>query len=262
MKALAHSHVWWPELDREVEDRVKACMSCQAVKHAPAKAPLHPWAWTTAPWERIHVDFAGPVAGRMLFIAVDAHSKWPEVCVMNSTTAGRTVAVLREMFARNGILCQVVFDNGPQFISEEFQHFLTSNRVKHLRCAPYHPSSNEAVERLVQTVKQALKSGQSQGVSLETTLATFLMQYQSTPHATTGVSPASLFFGHPLRNRLDLLKPDVAARVCNKQTDQKNYHDRHSRVRQFAVGQTVMALNMREGPKWRPGVVVEQLGPC
>ena len=45
------------------------------------------------------------------------------------------------------------------------------------------------------------------------------------------------------------------------QADQKNYHDRHSRVRQFAVGQTVMALNMREGPKWRPGVVVEQLGP-
>ena len=51
------------------------------------------------------MDFAGPVAGRMLFIAVDAHSKWPEVCVMNSTTAGRTVAVLREMFARNGIPC-------------------------------------------------------------------------------------------------------------------------------------------------------------
>ena len=76
-----------------------------AVKHAPAKAPLHPWAWPTAPWERIHVDFAGPVAGRMLFIAVDAHSKWPEVCVMNSTTAGQTVAVLREMFARNGIPC-------------------------------------------------------------------------------------------------------------------------------------------------------------
>ena len=211
MKALARSHVWCPELDREIKDRVKACVSCQAVKHAPAKAPLPPWAWPTAPWERIHVDFAGPVAGRMLFIAMDAHSKWPEVCVMNSTTAGRTVAVLREMFACNGIPCLVVSDNGPQFISEEFQHFLASNGVKHLCCAPYHPSSNGAVERLVQTVKQALKSGQSQGVSLETTLATFLMQYRSTPRATTGVSPASLFFGHPLRNCLDLLKPDVAA---------------------------------------------------
>ena len=98
-------------------------------------------------------------------------------------------------------------------------------------------------------------------MSLETTLETFLMQYRSTPHATTGISPASLFFGLPLRNRLDLLKPDVAAQVCNKQADQKNYHDRRSRVRQFAVGRTVMALNMREGLKWRPGVVVEQLGP-
>ena len=67
---------------------------------------------------------------------------------------------------------------------EEFQHFLAFNGVKYLRCALYHPSSNRAVERLVQTVKQALKSGQSQGVSLETTLATFLMQYRSTPHAT------------------------------------------------------------------------------
>lgn len=27
MKALARSHVWWPELDRDVEDRVKACES-------------------------------------------------------------------------------------------------------------------------------------------------------------------------------------------------------------------------------------------
>ena len=67
---------------------------------------------------------------------------------------------------------------------EEFQHFLASNGVKHPRCALYHPSSNRAVEQLVQTVKQALKSRQSQGVSLETTLATFLMQYRSTPHAT------------------------------------------------------------------------------
>ena len=140
---------------------------------------------------------------------------------MASTLSGcRAVAVLGEMIARYatyGIPCQVVSDNGPQFIFKQFQHFLASNGVKHLHCAPYHPFSNGAIERLVQTVKQTLKSGQSQGV-----------QYRSTPHATTGVSPSSLFFGHPLRNRLDLLKADVAAQVCNKQVDRKNYHDRHS----------------------------------
>ena len=115
-----------------------------------------------------------------------------------------------------------------QWTSVHLRSVSTIPRLQHLRCAPYHPSSNGAVERLVQSVKQALKSGQSQGVSLETTLATFLMQYRSTPHATTGVSQASLFFGRPLRNCMDLLKPEVAARVCNKQANQKNYHDRHS----------------------------------
>ena len=67
MKALAHSHIWWPELDRHLEDRVKSCMACQSVKQAPPKAP----------WKRIHVDFAGPIMGKMLFVTTDAHSKWP-----------------------------------------------------------------------------------------------------------------------------------------------------------------------------------------
>ena len=99
MKALARSHVWWPELDEEIEECAKACSACQANKHAPAKAPLHPWNWPSSPWERIHIDFAEPVAGKTLLIIMDAHSKWPEVMVMDSTTSSKTITVLREMFA-------------------------------------------------------------------------------------------------------------------------------------------------------------------
>ena len=43
MKALARSYVWWPELDKEVEECPKACSACQTNKHAPAEVPLHPW---------------------------------------------------------------------------------------------------------------------------------------------------------------------------------------------------------------------------
>ena len=75
MKALSQSHVWWPGLDKEMESLVKACHSCQAVKDNPPKAPSHPWAWPTAPWQHIHIDFAGPVMGKMLLIAVDVHLK-------------------------------------------------------------------------------------------------------------------------------------------------------------------------------------------
>ena len=50
MKSLARSHVWWPHLDHNLEECAKECQACLAGKHAPLKAPLHPWAWPTAPW--------------------------------------------------------------------------------------------------------------------------------------------------------------------------------------------------------------------
>ena len=103
-------------------------------------------------------------------------------------------------------------DNGPQFTSSKFSRFLAANGVSNLLFA-YHSSSNEAAERLMQTVKQVLKAGCHKGVSFERALALFLLQYQTTPHATTGVSPSSLFFGQSLRIRLDLLNPQVAAQI-------------------------------------------------
>ena len=50
-------------------------------------------------------------------------------------------------------------DNGLQFVSAEFKSFMVMNGVKHIRSAPYHPSTNGAAECLVQLVKGALRSG-------------------------------------------------------------------------------------------------------
>ena len=42
MKSLGRSFVWWPNLDADVEERVKRCEVCQAHQKVPAAAPLHP----------------------------------------------------------------------------------------------------------------------------------------------------------------------------------------------------------------------------
>ena len=158
MKAVARSYFWYPGLDQEIEKKAQSCTSCQAVKNAPPAAPLHPWLWPTKPWQRIHVDFAGPFQGKTYLLVLDAHSKWPEIVEMNSTTSQRTIAELCKTFAAHGLPQQLVSDNGPQFISDEFATFMKSNGIKHIRCAPYHPASNGAVERLVQTFKKAMKT--------------------------------------------------------------------------------------------------------
>ena len=69
----------------------------------------------------------------MYFVVIDAHSKWPEIYEMSQTTSARTIAVLRHLFASYGLPEQVVSDNGPQFVSDEFAQFLKANGVKHVR---------------------------------------------------------------------------------------------------------------------------------
>ncbi len=134
MKSLARSHVWWPGMDKGIKELAKECPACQTVKHAPAVAPMHPWVWPSRPWERVHVDFAGPFMNRMFLLVVDAHSKWPEILEISSTTAAKTIQMLRSLFASYGLPDQVVTDNGPQFISEEFDEFMKLNGIKHIRC--------------------------------------------------------------------------------------------------------------------------------
>jgi len=70
MKALAQSYMWWLGLDQEIEELVKSCVSCQAVKNAPAVTPLHPWLWPPKPRQGLHVDFSGPFHGRTFSLKV------------------------------------------------------------------------------------------------------------------------------------------------------------------------------------------------
>ena len=199
--------------------------------------------------------------GKMLLIATDAFSKWPEVIIMTNTSSSKTIAALREMFARNGIPRELVSDNGPQFVSHEFQLFTHNNGIRHIRSSPYHPASNGAAERVVQTVKRALTAGEKDGLSMEQALAVFLLRYRNTPHATTGTAPSWLFLHRSLRTRLDLLRPDVGEHVRRNQEQQKAYHDRRSHFRSFTIGQNVWVNNFRQGPRWVKGVIVDSLGP-
>jgi len=158
-------------------------------------------------------------------------------------------------------LQKIVSDNRPQFVSGEFGQFMKQNGVKHIKCSPYHPSSNGQAERFVCTFKQAILAGEREGAPLDQRLQNFLLMYRVTPHATTGVSPGKLFLGRDLRTRLDLLGPQLNTQVCNKQAAQKEPHDNRAKTREFCVGQEVMARNFRPGTKYLPGVVVQKLGP-
>ena len=106
-----------------------------------------------------------------------------------------------------------------------------------IRTAPYHSASNWLAERFIQSLKQSLKATVDNGHSLSFRLSSFLLMYRSSPHATTGVAPCTLFVGRHIRTRLDLLRPSCERHVLEKQALQKDHVDKHCRERSWYVGE-------------------------
>nr|XP_043895059.1 uncharacterized protein K02A2.6-like [Solea senegalensis] len=259
MKGLARGYMWWPNMDIDIEKKVKTCHTCQEHRKAPACAPLHPWEWPEKPWRRLHIDYAGPFMGKMFLVIVDAHSKWLDVYPVTSSTSATTINCLRNSFSTHGIPEMIVSDNAQCFVSEQTREFMTRNGVTHVTSAPYHPSSNGLAERAVQTFKELMKK--SSGDTVETKLNRALFSYRITPQSTTGLSPAEMLMGRKLRCTLDLIHPDLKKKVEAKQTSQKAYHDKHAKERNFVAGESIYTKNYGYGPKWVPGLIHDTTGP-
>ena len=261
MKMLARAYCWWPHMDRQVEETVSGCRSCLENSSNPPSAILHPWETTSKPWSRIHIDHAGPFLGHMFLIVVDSFTKWVDAYVVSSTSSERTIEKLRASFAVQGIPDTIVSDNGSGFTSSEFKEFLKKNGIQHVTSAPYHPATNGAAERTVQSFKNTMKkitAGSKE--SMDTQIARLLFTFRHAPSSVTGVSPAEMLFKQKPKTRLSRLKPDVSLnwrKAAEKMIESRTGGKR----RDFAEGQRVIARSYRGGEKWVFGEVEEKTGP-
>lgn len=258
MKGVARSYVYWPNIDSDIESIANSCSSCLMERPRPAKAELHVWHYPRKPWERLHLDFLGPIKGKMYLIIIDAHSKWLEVFETASTAAHLAIDNLRSLFARFGLPLVVVSDNGPPFNSAEFQRFLGNNGIKHKTSAPYHPQSNGQAENSVKYIKYKLRGAFRDSVNVSVALSRILFDYRNSIHVTTNETPAKLMFGRNLRTRFDLLRPNLSNTVAQKQEKQKSYF-RGNKTRYLYLNQSVLVRDYRSKNKWVEGIVIKQL---
>ena len=142
MKSVAQSYIWcmhgqsWTNVASYIWKILHFLSKCKGKPLRSSVAPLHLWVWPAKPWQRIHVDFAGPFIGKMFFIIVDTHSKWLEVANTNDFYLNRSSY---QCFTSN--VCshykwpwyQTMVHN--LYISNEL-YFMKGNGVKHIKCSP------------------------------------------------------------------------------------------------------------------------------
>ena len=124
-------------------------------------------------------------------------------------------------------------------MSSEFQAWCQERGITHLTGAPYHPATNRAAERLVQTFKQALK---------KSSLQEFLIQYRRTPLAF-GYSPSKLLHGSQIRTKIDILLPSPAHTAQGKQARETTMSQTVAKLKHmYSVGTPCYTLYC--GPRW------------
>ena len=267
MKQLARSTVYWPRIDFDIEDLCRKCTSCGQFQNKPDKPSIHPWMMPEKPWSRLHLDHAINFLGRNWLVLVDAYSKYPCIHPTTSTSSKSTTAILEQEFAHFGYPHTLVTDNATTFMSQEFQDWCKQRGIVHLTGAPYHPATNGAAERLIQSFKQALRKS---SLPPKEALQEFLMQYRRIPFAS-GLSPSELLNGRRIRTKIDTLVPSIPHLLQGRQSKQASKHSNTedsevvSKVEHhYSLGDPCYALyfgpRRDRDPRWVPAIVTKVHG--
>lgn len=275
MKMIARDRCWFPGIDAEIERVASNCDRCITTKVSPPKVPIENWKWPNAVFERIHLDYLGPIHNKTYLVLIDAYSKWLECIEVPNLTATTLINKLQSIFTRFGLPQCIVSDNAKTFVSGEFSNYCAKYGIKQIFSPIYSPQSNGLAENAVKTCKKfiinAIKDGSVRDVNVR--LDEYLFYYRNSPHCTTELSPARLMFGRNLRCKLDILSTPAqyaqstesvvatADRVRVKQARQKQYF--RGKQRFFKLNDLVWVKDYRGSPQkptWVLGNIITKVG--
>ena len=256
-KALMRKKIWFPNMDRMVQDTLDNCISCQAVVKPKPPEPLSMTDMPTGPWQVLHVDFYGPLpSGDYLLVAIDRYSRHPEVEIVSSTKASLVIPKLDKMFATHDIPEVIKSNNRPPFDGEEYTRYLKALGINPKFSTPYWPQGNAEVERFMQPLGKAIKTTHAQGKPWKRELNRFLLQYRTAPHTTTKTPPAELLFNGTVKGKLPVLrKQNVVNKHKQAQENEKQmqrynkqYVDtrRNVKMQNIQVGDCVLVRQPRQ----------------
>lgn len=212
MQDLIRCTYWWPAFRKHVEQYVSDCQICNSAdKSAKSQqGPIEPTEYPPRPWVKVAVDIMGPFHSapqdcRYAIVMVDYYSKWPEVMFTSCVTSQSVIGFLTSVFSREGLPEEIVTDNGPQFTSVEFETYLTTEGIKHIRSSLYFPQSNGQVERFNRVLKSFIQCALQEQRPLKRTVLDYVAIYRTIPHTATKLSPFYLLRGRQPRTRLHIV---------------------------------------------------------
>lgn len=234
MKRSMRRSLWWPYVNKDIEQKVSSCITCLKISRPAQPIPLSSRTLPDEPMEIVQIDFLYiPRCGTEEFLMVtDTFSRMFWIIEMKRTNAASTNGALHEIFNVWGRSRIMFSDNGPPFNSPAFTESWKGEGVLHKRVIPYCPQMNGMVERRNQGVLKALRAAEVEGVGWRRALSEYVNAYNhDVPHSVTNATPFELSTGRRYRgffpsmvgmqsaplSRDDIIERDSAAKLKSTQ---------------------------------------------
>ena len=119
-------------MDKDIENLVNTCPSCQKLSKTQTPTPVQMTNLPKAPWSQITADFYGPLpTGEKLLVVTDLFSKFQIFEIMKTTSYSIVSTRLDNLFSLFGYPDEITTDNGPQWDSHDIKEFFKSRGIKH-----------------------------------------------------------------------------------------------------------------------------------
>ncbi|GFV53937.1 retrovirus-related Pol polyprotein from transposon 412 [Trichonephila clavipes] len=197
---------YFPFMRKYIFEYVSTCDRCQKFnyKNALPAGRLMPIV-SKYPNEIVTLDLVGPYPAsrperyKFILVITDHFTKWCELIPLRKASA-QTIAnaFFNTYIARYGAPISLISDNGPQFISDVFEHLSHRLDIKHMKTVTYRPQSNltERVNRnLVQMIASFVEENHE---NWDQFLHEFAFALRTAVNETTNKTPAELFLGRKI----------------------------------------------------------------
>ncbi|UYV64680.1 K02A2.6-like, partial [Cordylochernes scorpioides] len=196
---------WWKGITTDIKNYVRSCKSCQLVKvrHEPTLGEMITPTSNIQPLQMIGCDTivlgtaAANTKHKFIQVFVDHATRYLWAYPTITNTAQAVTQCLDKIIKSVNSINTILTDNGKNFISKEFNKFLSLQGIKHTYTSPYHPQCNGICEKLSDTIMTKLRIAvlEKPRCKWSSLLPQVVKNYNSTPHDVTGFSPLFLMYG-------------------------------------------------------------------
>ena len=259
----AREVVYWPRMNKEIEEYIMKCSTCREHESQQAKEPLISHEVPDLPWSKIATDLF-EVDGKDYLVTTDYYSNYFEVDRLSDKKSKEVITKIKQHLARHGLPNVLISDNGPPFNSAEFARFAEQYEFEHLTSSPGYPQSNGKAENSVKTAKRLIMKAKED--QKDPFLS--LLDWRNTPSEGIGSSPVQRLFNRRTRTKLptskNLLKPaipEVSERLKKRKDLQKQYYNKSTKdLCELKPGQIVRIKPFGNQKIWKKAKVDQKIG--